>query len=75
LVHEMRRASKPLLAAIAGVAVGAGFEATLHCSPPPGGAEVRRDAVRQAERDTRSDPKDDYLGQRCCVRCRSRARA
>lgn len=31
LVHEMRRASKPLLAAIAGVAVGAGFEATLHC--------------------------------------------
>lgn len=31
LVHEMRRASKPLLAAIAGIAVGAGFEATLHC--------------------------------------------
>ncbi|HET7239288.1 MAG TPA: enoyl-CoA hydratase/isomerase family protein, partial [Terrimicrobiaceae bacterium] len=31
LVYEMRRASKPLLAAIAGVAVGAGFEATLHC--------------------------------------------
>ncbi|MHA1553612.1 MAG: enoyl-CoA hydratase/isomerase family protein [Alphaproteobacteria bacterium] len=31
LVHEMRRSSKPLLAAIAGVAVGAGFEVTFHC--------------------------------------------
>jgi enoyl-CoA hydratase/carnithine racemase len=31
LVHEMRRSSKPLLAALAGIAVGAGFEATFHC--------------------------------------------
>ena len=31
LVHEMRRSSKPLLAAINGTAVGAGFEVTLHC--------------------------------------------
>ena len=31
LVREMRRSSKPLLAAIEGTAVGAGFEATLHC--------------------------------------------
>jgi enoyl-CoA hydratase len=31
LVHEMRLSSKPLLAAIDGTAVGAGFEATLHC--------------------------------------------
>lgn len=31
LVHEMRRSSKPLLAAIAGVAVGAGLEVTFHC--------------------------------------------
>jgi enoyl-CoA hydratase/carnithine racemase len=31
LVHEMRRSPKPLLAAIDGTAVGAGFEATLHC--------------------------------------------
>ena len=31
LVHEMRRSSKPLLAAINGTAVGAGLEVTLHC--------------------------------------------
>jgi enoyl-CoA hydratase/carnithine racemase len=31
LAHEMHRSSKPLLAAIAGVAVGAGLEATFHC--------------------------------------------
>jgi enoyl-CoA hydratase/carnithine racemase len=31
LVHAMRRSSKPLLAAISGVAVGAGLEATFHC--------------------------------------------
>ena len=31
LVHEMRRSPKPLLAAIDGMAVGAGFEVTLHC--------------------------------------------
>jgi len=31
LVHEMRRSTKPLLASISGVAVGAGFEATFHC--------------------------------------------
>jgi enoyl-CoA hydratase/carnithine racemase len=31
LVHAMRGGSKPLLAAISGVAVGAGFEATFHC--------------------------------------------
>lgn len=31
LVGKMRRSSKPLLAAIHGTAVGAGFEAVLHC--------------------------------------------
>jgi enoyl-CoA hydratase len=31
LVRKMRRSSKPLLAAIHGTAVGAGFEAVLHC--------------------------------------------
>ena len=31
LVHEMRQSSKPMLAAIEGVAVGAGFEVTFHC--------------------------------------------
>ncbi len=31
LVGQMRRSSKPLLAAIHGTAVGAGFEAVLHC--------------------------------------------
>ncbi len=31
LVGKMRRSSKPLLAAVHGTAVGAGFEAVLHC--------------------------------------------
>ncbi len=31
LVHRFRRSTKPMLAAIAGVAVGGGLEMTLHC--------------------------------------------
>jgi len=31
LVRDMRQSSKPILASIAGVAVGAGFEVTFHC--------------------------------------------
>jgi len=41
LVRQMRRARKPLLAAIHGTAVGAGLEITLHCDARFAAADVR----------------------------------